>query len=31
MFFDVIQRVDAVLSVAVSLLVLWQFLTAGKR
>lgn len=31
MFFDVLGRVDAVLSVAVSLLALWQFLVAGKR
>lgn len=31
MFFDVLGRVDVVLSVAVSLLALWQFLVEGKR
>lgn len=31
MFFDFLGHVDVVLSVAVSLLVLWQFLFAGNR
>ena len=31
MFFEVLNHVDSALSVAVSLLALWQFLVAGGR
>ena len=31
MFFEVLNHVDSALSVAVSLLALWQFLVAGVR